>query len=64
MGQEVKIVLDQADRRCMLIEEPRLDTRVDSIKSGQVNLSLSRKTARPVEEVPKIMQVHTEGIIH
>jgi hypothetical protein len=59
----IKIPLDIANRRYLTVHDPIGDYRSDALTAGQMSVTLSRFTNRPVEEAPLIAEVHGKGSI-
>jgi len=59
----IKIPLDIANRRYLTVHDPIGDYRSDALTAGQMSVTLSRFTNRPVEEAPLITEVHGKGSI-
>lgn len=58
LGNAIKILLNEAERRYMTVSEPKANFTADPIPEGQITVTLRRRTARPTEEAPTINQVN------
>jgi len=57
LQRAVKIPLDLADRRYLTVISPRAALSSDAISTGQLAVTLSRRTLRPSEDVPLMNQI-------
>jgi hypothetical protein len=64
MAQDIKIVLNAADKRYLTVAAPTVDQRIDALKGGQMTVQFSRLTQRPMDDVPKMRIIHVEGTIN
>lgn len=62
LGSTPKIPLDLADRRYMTILEPRANMEADALTAGQITVTLTSRTKRPVAEGPLMMEVNYKRI--
>jgi len=53
----VKLPINSAERRYLLIGETVADLKADAISTGQLSLTLSRKHSRPSETAPLMREV-------
>lgn len=63
MGAAVKIPLKPSERLYMTLQSINATLYTDALKQGHLRAILTRKTKRPREEVAKIAEVTTGGII-
>lgn len=63
MGAAVKIPLKPSERRYMTLQSINATLYTDALKQGHLRAILTRRTKRPREEVAKIAEVTTGGII-
>ncbi|NPV52214.1 MAG: hypothetical protein HPY71_01670 [Firmicutes bacterium] len=61
LGTAIKIPLDLVHKRYLQVDSPAVDYRVDALNTGQVTATLSRMTARPMEEVSLMWHVYLNG---
>lgn len=57
----IKIPLDLANKKYMTVNKPAVDYRVNAITTGQISVTLSRLTNRPVEDVQTVQHVYNAG---
>lgn len=58
LENDIKIVLDAADKRYLTVNEPVAKLGADAITTAQVNVTLRRNTSRPMAEAPLMTAVH------
>ncbi|AZS15363.1 hypothetical protein [Paenibacillus lutimineralis] len=58
LGSAIKIPFDLADRRYLTVVDPKANIGADGLREGQITVTLSRRVARPQEEVPLIRSVN------
>lgn len=63
LTQDIKILLDTAASKYMTVVEPRGDYHINALTRGQITVTLTRTTMRPLEEAPLITAVHNSGLI-
>ncbi len=62
LGSVVKIIHDEVNRRYLTVKNPSADYRAfDVLKSGQISLTLSRLTGKPIEDAPNIGAIKIKG---
>ncbi|CAI6069162.1 hypothetical protein [Cohnella sp. JJ-181] len=57
LTQAVKLPLDAADRRYLLVRQAAADANVDPLATGQLSLTLSRKSSRPFATAPPMREI-------
>ncbi|MBY9080998.1 hypothetical protein KIH86_07580 [Paenibacillus sp. HN-1] len=57
IGAIPKIPLDPADHRYMTVQETQANVEADALTAGQISLTLTRRTNRPLAEGPLMMEV-------
>lgn len=63
LGSSIKIPFDPADRRFLTVSDPRAAVAADALREGQITVTLSRRVARPNDEVPLIRSVNYKSNI-
>ncbi|MFD0868770.1 hypothetical protein [Paenibacillus residui] len=63
LGSSVKIPFDLTDRRYLTVSDARANVGADAIREGQITVTLSRRIARPQDEMSLIMSVNYKSNI-
>lgn len=58
MRSAIKLLLDAANKRYMMVASAAADLKANALTAGQISLTLSRLTVRPETEAPLMAGVH------
>ena len=65
LGSAVKIIHDADNRRYLTVSNPSVDYRTtDVLKNGQISVTLSRLTNKPIEDTPTIGTIIIKGEVN